>query len=419
MPNAVLQPSLAGGELAPSLWSRVDLARYLSSLKTCRNFIVQVFGGAKNRPGFEMISTTKYSGKKVRLIPFVFNQDQAYVLELSDYSLRAYTDGALLAGVTNKPNNGTMVPSILGGGSFTLTASKDTFVSTDVGRKIKVYQGSTLDTYTITAFTDTKHVTASSTANLTGLTLAPTETWLFVDNPAGTVAFETSTPWSESMLADLAFTQSADVVTVCHPSVAPQDIRRLDDGTFQVQNTAILNGPFLDTNADTMITVAASALTGSITLTASKPIFRSVHVGCRFYLEQVAPGTLWKAGATVSSGDIRLSDGKYYRATSGGTCGTVAPTHYTGTQSDGGINWLYVHSGFGTCKITAVGTLTNGFSNTATAQVSGELPNGTVPSFTSATVTAYAVSPANSNWVRATTSGAHGFSDYASVSYTA
>ena len=88
----MLQPNLTNRELAPSLWSRVNLAKYLSSLKTCRNFIVQIFSKTKNHPNFEMISTTKYSNKKMHLIPFVFNQDQTYVLELSDYSLHAYTD---------------------------------------------------------------------------------------------------------------------------------------------------------------------------------------------------------------------------------------------------------------------------------------------------------------------------------------
>lgn len=418
MPNPILQPSMAGGELAPSLWSRVDINRYQNSLKTCRNFITQVYGGAKNRAGQRMLAGAKFNDKKVRLIPFVFNSDQAYVLELSDYSLRCYTDGALLAGVTNKPNNGTMVPAI-SGPNFTITASKDTFVPGDVGRKIMVFQA-LQDIYTITAYTDSKHVTATSTASLSGLTLAPTETWMFVDNPAGTVVFETTTPWSSAELADLVYTQSADVITVCHPDHPPQDIRRLSDGTFQVVTTLIANGPFLDVNADKTITVIASADTGTITLTASKPIFRTAHIGSPFYLEQVAPTTLWAPGKSVTAGDIRLSDGKYYKAVTTATTGTIAPTHDDGTQNDGAVDWLYLHSGFGTCKITAVGTLVNGFSQTATALVSSRLPSGLVAgTFISATVTSYAISPANPSWVRATTSAAHGFSTDQVVNYTA
>ena len=42
MGNSVIQPSFTGGELSPSLYGRVDLAKYQTSLKTCRNFIAML-----------------------------------------------------------------------------------------------------------------------------------------------------------------------------------------------------------------------------------------------------------------------------------------------------------------------------------------------------------------------------------------
>ena len=63
------QPSFAGGELAPSLWGRVDLARYQTSLKRCRNFITRQYGGADNRPGTRFVAATKNASKASRLIP--------------------------------------------------------------------------------------------------------------------------------------------------------------------------------------------------------------------------------------------------------------------------------------------------------------------------------------------------------------
>jgi hypothetical protein len=48
---SVIQPSFAGGEIAPAAYGRVDLARYANSLKTCRNMIVRATGGVFNRPG--------------------------------------------------------------------------------------------------------------------------------------------------------------------------------------------------------------------------------------------------------------------------------------------------------------------------------------------------------------------------------
>ena len=70
------QPSLSSGEISPSLYARVDLTKYATGLKTCRNFIVEKFGGISNRPGTQFIAEVKDSSKNVRLIEFIFNSDQ-------------------------------------------------------------------------------------------------------------------------------------------------------------------------------------------------------------------------------------------------------------------------------------------------------------------------------------------------------
>jgi hypothetical protein len=51
----ITQPSFAGGELAPGLHGRVDLARYQTGLRLCENFVILRTGGAMNRPGFRWI----------------------------------------------------------------------------------------------------------------------------------------------------------------------------------------------------------------------------------------------------------------------------------------------------------------------------------------------------------------------------
>ena len=55
MSTLTIQPSFAAGELAPSLWARVDLAKYHVGAKTMRNFYVLASGGAANRPGTAFI----------------------------------------------------------------------------------------------------------------------------------------------------------------------------------------------------------------------------------------------------------------------------------------------------------------------------------------------------------------------------
>jgi hypothetical protein len=87
------QPSFTGGELAPALYARTDLQRYANSLQTCRNFIVSSYGGVYNRPGTTYITDTKGDGA-CRLIPFSFNTEQNYVLELGANYARFYANGA-------------------------------------------------------------------------------------------------------------------------------------------------------------------------------------------------------------------------------------------------------------------------------------------------------------------------------------
>lgn len=95
MGTSLIQPSFASGELAPSLYARVDLARYQTGLRLCRNFIVMPYGGIKNRPGTVFISPTKASGA-ARLIPFEFNDEQTYVLEFGNLYMRVYKDGGIV-----------------------------------------------------------------------------------------------------------------------------------------------------------------------------------------------------------------------------------------------------------------------------------------------------------------------------------
>lgn len=87
------QPSFTGGELSPSLYARVDLSRYATSLQTCRNFIVSSYGGVYNRPGTTYIQNTN-TNQSVRLLPFAFNTTQTYVIELGPNYARFYSNGA-------------------------------------------------------------------------------------------------------------------------------------------------------------------------------------------------------------------------------------------------------------------------------------------------------------------------------------
>lgn len=97
MPQNLLQPSFSGGVFSPSLYSRVDLAKYTTGLRTAKNFFIHPHGGASNRQGMEYIAAAKNADKKCRLVPFEFSLEQAYVLEFGDLYTRIFKDGGILA----------------------------------------------------------------------------------------------------------------------------------------------------------------------------------------------------------------------------------------------------------------------------------------------------------------------------------
>src|SRR6266478_77055 len=94
MSTNIIQTSFAGGELSPTLYARVDLAKYHIGAARLRNFFVDYRGGASNRPGFELVCQVKDSVNPERLIPFQFSTIQNYILEFSNLAMRVIKSGA-------------------------------------------------------------------------------------------------------------------------------------------------------------------------------------------------------------------------------------------------------------------------------------------------------------------------------------
>lgn len=294
----LIQPSFAGGEIGPSLYGRIDMAKYQVALRKCDNFIVRQYGGVENRPGTRFVGAAKYPNRKCRLIPFQFSTVQTYALEFGHQYMRVIKDGALVLNSSN-------------------------------------------------------------------------------------VIYEIATPYTEADLFRIKFTQSADVLTLVHPAYPPKELRRYAHDNWQLVDVVTKNGPFEDINIDESVTVYASASTGTITLTASASIFGAEQVGKLFYLEQPAVDSVpvWETSKSTSIGDIRRADSNYYRAVTAGKTGTLRPSHTEGTSWDGwggsgdddtGIEWEYLHSGFGIARISAA----NG--TTATAEVISYIPSQVV-----------------------------------------
>lgn len=93
-------------------------------------------------------------------------------------------------------------------------------------------------------------------------------------------------PWSLSQIPQVAWTQSADTLLLVHPDVPPKKLTRsgagifsLDDWTFFTENN-VREQPYYKF-ADSAVTLTPSGTTGTITLTASAPVFAPGHAGTR------------------------------------------------------------------------------------------------------------------------------------------
>lgn len=94
--SASIQASFTGGEIAPALYARADMARYLTSLRECRNFLVQRFGGVTSRPGLGYLGAVQNAAVASRLIAFDVDATTSVVCEFSQFTVRFLQNGAVV-----------------------------------------------------------------------------------------------------------------------------------------------------------------------------------------------------------------------------------------------------------------------------------------------------------------------------------
>ena len=95
MSSNVIQTSYSSGELAPSLFARVDLAKYHQGAALLRNFFVDYRSGASTRPGTALCNQVFKTNtvNPPRVIPFQSSLLVPYTLEFGDKYVRFYSNG--------------------------------------------------------------------------------------------------------------------------------------------------------------------------------------------------------------------------------------------------------------------------------------------------------------------------------------
>jgi len=219
------------------------------------------------------------------------------------------------------------------------------------------------------------------------------------------VPLEFASPFAAADLAGLRWVQTGDVVVFFHADGRrPRRLLRGADGTWSFAVYSFDNGPWRTENLDDTFTIAASAIRGAVTLTASKELFQPGMVGTRFRLRS-PQGSIglntWAPDVDPQDRELYLANGRaYYTSTSNGSTktGTTMPIHEKGTVSDGNLPWTFLHDGAGVVEITAV---TDAF--TASATVIRTLPYQATKTYDPASTYAF---DATSSWAEAA------YSDY-------
>lgn len=316
------------GISSPLMAARVDVPRRGMSAGTMENWIPNALGPMSMRPGMKYMNTAVGEAK---YIPFIYANDDTALLECTDYLVRFVESDTLLAlpgarttavtnpnfdtnvtGWTDADEGGTATSVWLTGGYLSLTgdgtnAAKRTqnvtivqadevnFIKVVIARgPVTVRVGSSAggDEYvTETVLHTGQHVFKFT--DLTGTAYiqlfnrgeypALVDSCNFVSGASGD-AISLVSPWTVTYLDRLRWDQSGDIVYVDCFGVVPYRFERHGAGSWSLVEVPNNNGPFRAMNL-TPVTIASSALIGSVTLTASAPTFRSTHVGALFAVE--------------------------------------------------------------------------------------------------------------------------------------
>ena len=218
------QSAFSRGEVGPDIYGRIGAEAFQVAVRIAENWIVRSSGGIINRPGLEFIAPVKDHSTTPRQIRFQFKKQDTYHLEFGDLYMRVIRNGSQV----------TETPIAITGA----TQADPVVVSA------------------VNSYSDGDHVFISDVAGMTELN----NRWFIVANPTagdfeiqdqlfggdvdglgygawtsgGTTAkiYEIVTPYVIADVMDLQFEQTADTMTIVHPSYDPRELTRSDHDSW-------------------------------------------------------------------------------------------------------------------------------------------------------------------------------------------
>lgn len=283
------QKSFTGGELSPSLYARNDLAKYSNGLKKLLNGFVRAEGCVSNRAGLEYVCEAKDSSKPVRIIPFSFNTEQTYIIELGDKYARFVKDNGQIVypdnygwtykGTYTHIENGTEdISDVYDGGDYKNASNIDvvdggssTLVYSDIldGGDIEdffsyykyrlsngdeIYTSSTIALGVICySDVDFKNIyeggisSQKSKGIITSINYSQQK--IGIDEVSADVALqgtpvEIEMPYNKDDLFKIKYGQNADVLTICHNNYTAKELSRYNHYDWRLND--IISSPQIE-----------------------------------------------------------------------------------------------------------------------------------------------------------------------------
>ena len=307
------------GLVSPLGLARKDLPRTSLSAETQTNWMPRTLGSMMLRPGLGYLGSTK-GNAPVRYLPFVFSAADTALLELTDLSLRVWISDTLLTrpSITTTLTNGGFTSDLSGwtsgdeaGATSSWSSGALSLVGTGANRAIRTQtvtvSGANVSVEHALRVTVTKGrvlfkvgSTSGGDEHIRQTTLYPGEhslaftpggnfyVWIAAETQYASLvdscllessgAVSVTTPWLAADLQSVRAEESADVLFVACRGHQQRRIERRNTRSWSVVKYEVDDGPFRVQNF-TAITLTPTALTGAITITASKSIFKPTHVG--------------------------------------------------------------------------------------------------------------------------------------------
>ncbi len=242
------------GYISPKMRGRIDLDFYKQSLDYLINYIVTPQGEVNYRPGSVFVSSTR-NNNKARLIPFIYNTEQAYVIEVTDLFMRFYKDHGL---ITDTPKN---ITAITNAAAAQVTIAGHGYV---VGNPI--YFDGVGGMHQINGMEGT--VASVIDANNFTVNINTTAYTTYTSGGTGAKIIEVASPYTDAQLFEFDYTQTNDTMYIAHKSYAPYKLTRSSHTSWTLGTYAITSNPFGTTKAATKAITAITKANPAVVTSA-------------------------------------------------------------------------------------------------------------------------------------------------------